>query len=152
MEPDWTLDVRIAPERALARLSGAINRRKKRLFGLFKIENEYVGVVKDDRFEIWERNQRAVHAVGRVRARRNGSRIEVRFAIPPPTRVLIAVFFALYGLVATGLAIRSEALPADKVLVAFGGALSLMVIFTVSAMRQRANIRSFVERLFGDLR
>ncbi|MEK7863048.1 MAG: hypothetical protein AAB295_07275, partial [Chloroflexota bacterium] len=94
----------IAPEGAIARVSAGINRRPKRSFGVLKTENEYVGVVRESEFEIWERNQRAVHAIGRIGGRRGGSRIELRFAIPPRTRALLLGFFALYAVVAAGLA------------------------------------------------
>src|SRR3989442_1617942 len=107
VKPDLVLDVAIAPAAALTRVSGAINRKRQRAFGILKTQNEYVGHVGDDGFEIWERQQRAVHAIGRVIGQRGGARIEVSFVLPMRTRVLIAVFFALYAAVAAGIAVRS---------------------------------------------
>ena len=145
------MDVRIAPEDALSRVSSAINRRPKRSFGVLKNENEYVGVAREGQFEIWERNQHAVHALGRIRGRSGGSQIEVSFVLPPRRRVLIAVFYVLYVVVASGIALqRSEATLWDG-LVGAAGAAVLSVIFVASAVRQRADLRAFVERVFGDL-
>src|SRR6266566_4260094 len=108
MTGNLSLDVGTAPPGALTRISAAINRRPKRVFGVLKIENEYVGYVRADRFEIWERRQRAVHAVGTVAARGGGSHIEVRFVLPTRTRVLVVLFFALYAVVAVELSLRSD--------------------------------------------
>ena len=104
------LEVAIAPEGALVRVSQAINRPKRRSLGIFKMENEFVGVVADGGFEIWERGQRAVHARAQVRARRGGTRIELRFLLPVYTRVLVVLFFVLYAAVAAGIAL----LPPDR--------------------------------------
>jgi hypothetical protein len=148
-----SLDVATAPQGALTRISAGINRRPKRLLGVLKVENEYVGYVHADRFEIWERRQRAVHALGTVRGRGGGSHIEVRFVLPMRTRVLIVVFFALYAAVAAGLALGSsnDAVMVEKALVAAVGALALVVIFVAAALRQRSDLRTFVERLFADV-
>jgi hypothetical protein len=153
VEPDWTLDVRIAPEGALSRVSGAINKRKKRLFGVLKVEKEFVGRVADGGFEIWERQQRAIHAVAQIRARRGGSRIEVRFLLPLRTRILLAIFFALYLIVAAGIALEEPAtrMTASQLAITIGGALVLAAIFTIGARFQRTALREFVERLFSDV-
>jgi len=153
MKPALSLDVAAAPQGALTRVSAAINRKPKRLLGVLKVENEYVGYVRGDAFEIWERRQRAVHAVGTVRARPGGSRIEVRFVLPMRTRVLIVVFFVLYTAVAAGLALRSseDAVTTQELVAAIGGAVVLGVIFVVGGFRQRSDLRRFVERLFGDV-
>src|SRR2546430_13632534 len=108
MTVNLSLDVGTAPSGALARISAAINRRPKRILGVLKVENEYVGHVHGDSFEVWERRQRAIHAVGTVKSRDGGSHIEVRFVVPARTRVLIVLFFALYAVVAAGLALRSS--------------------------------------------
>ena len=153
VKPDLVLDLAIAPAAALTRVSSAINRKRQRAFGIFKTQNEYVGRVRDGDFEVWERQQRAVHAVGTVRDRRGGSHIEVRFLIPTRTRVLTAVFFALYAVVAVGLAFRSpqDTVTTEKALAAGGGALALIAIFAVAAVRQRHDLRGFVNGLFGDV-
>ncbi|HUG05959.1 MAG TPA: hypothetical protein VMQ78_05440, partial [Candidatus Limnocylindria bacterium] len=99
MAPDWSLDVGIPPDAALQRLAAAINQRPKRAFGLLKTENEFVGAIARRDFEVWERRQRAVHAVGTARAKTGGTRVEVRFVIPPLNRALLLVFSALYVVV-----------------------------------------------------
>ena len=154
MTSDWVLEVRIAPEAALARVSGAINRRSRRALGVFKTENEYVGVVQGLEFEIWERHQRAIHAVGRIRGQRGGSRIELRSFLPPRTRALIGLFFALYAVIAAGLALQGKepAVSAEEFAIAVAGGAVLAAVFAVSARRQRADLRAFLERLFSDAR
>jgi hypothetical protein len=153
MTPAISLDVAAAPQGALTRISAGINRKPKRLLGVLKVENEYVGYVHGDRFEIWERRQRAVHAVGTVQPRGGGSHIEVRFVLPTRTRALVAVFFALYAAVTAGLALGSsnDAVVVEKLLVAALGALALVVIFVAAALRQRSDLHGFVERLFADV-
>lgn len=151
---DWSRDLAIAPDAALARINLAINRPKKRAFGVFKLQNEYVGVVTTDAFEIWERQRRAVHAVGSVRGQRGGTRLEVRYGIGKRTPALIAVFFVLYVAVALGLS-RLEPEPAisvSELVAALVGAASLAAIFAVSAGRQRADLQAFIDRLFADVR
>ncbi|HEV8670039.1 MAG TPA: hypothetical protein VGS01_04810 [Candidatus Limnocylindria bacterium] len=153
MAHEWSLDVAIAPEGALQRIAAAINRPKKRAFGIFKITNEYVGFIRGDTFEIWERQQRAVHARGAVRGRRGGSRIELHLAMPGRTRVLIATFFLLYVVAAAGLAFRDEG-PLNAVehlVIAVGGGLAIAAIFRLATTRQRTDLRVFVDGLFRDL-
>src|SRR6267378_3131586 len=102
--------------------------------------------------EVWERRQRAIHAVGTVKSRAGGSHIEVRFVIPARTRILVVLFFALYAVVAWGLAVRSEdAVTAQELVAAVGGAVALGLIFVLAGVRQRSDLRRFVERLFGDV-
>jgi hypothetical protein len=152
VKSDIALDISVAPREALARISSGINKRSKRLLGVLKVENEYVGYVHGDRFEIWERRQRAVHAVGTVRGRKGGTHVDVRFLVPMRNRVLVVVFFGLYAVVAAGLAIRSpdDALTTQELVAAVAGALAIGLIFIVAALRQRADLRGFVERLFSD--
>jgi len=153
MAHDWSLDVAIAPEAALARITAAINRPKKRAFGIFKIQNEYIGVVGSGEFEIWERQQRAVHALGSVRGRRGGSRLEVRYGVGRRTPALIVVFFVLYAAVALGISRLGPepAVTAAELMVAAVGAAILAAIFAASAARQRADLQAFIERLFADV-
>jgi hypothetical protein len=150
---DFVLDIPIAPEGALARLSASINRPRKRLLGVLKTENEYVGDVRDEVFEIWERRQRAVRLRGRVRARAGGTRIELRFVLPMRTRTLIVLFFGLYFVVAIGIATQppETALSAEEMLIAVAGAVVLALIFLAAAEWQRRDLRAFVERLFTDV-
>ena len=152
VKTDVALDVAIAPPGALTRVAKAINRRPKRLFGVFKTENEYIGRVDDVGFEVWERRQRAVHVRGEVKARRGGSRIELTFFFPRHTRVLIVAFFLLYaaGMVGIGLG-ADEGLTLERLVFAVGGAVVIALIFAVAAWRQRVDLRTFIERLFGDV-
>ncbi len=153
MAHDWSLDLAIAPDGALQRIAAAINRPKKRAFGVLKTENEYVGFIREDTFEIWERQARAIHGLGTVRGRRGGSRVEVRLVLPRSRKALVGVFFALYLLVAAGIATqppRTE-ISAEEVGVALAGAALIAAIFAAGAAQQRANLRRFLERTFSDV-
>lgn len=153
MAPHWALELGIAPEAALARLRGAINQRPKRAFGVLKTQKEFIGAIASENFEIWERSQRAVHGVGRVMAVSGGTRVEMRFLVPPITRALIAVFFALYVVAAGGFALgaRDATVALANVVIALGGAVVLATLFAAAAGQQRADLRAFVERVFGDV-
>ena len=153
MKPaDVVLDVAMTPADAIARLQGSIGRRERRLFGLLKTTNEYDGWTTADGFEIWERQQRAVHAIGLVRAVAGGSRVELRFVLPRSTWVLTVVFVALCIFIGVGLATS----PPDPSLspVELGamvlGAAVLTTGFVYAARRQRAGLAAFVASLFSD--
>lgn len=153
MPDPWTLEVAIAPAGALQRIAAAINLPRKRSFGIFKLENEYVGFIREDAFEIWERQGRAVHASGRIRAQAGGSRIEVRSRLPPRTRLLVGIFFTLYAAVAVGIATqppRAE-VSVEELAIALAGAGALVSIFAASAAKQRADLRRFIQRVFDDV-
>ena len=147
------MDLAITPQSALGRIASAINRRPKRMFGILKTENEYVGNVRDEEFEVWERRQRAVRLRGHVRARAGGTRMELRLVIPLRTRTLIVLFFGLYIVVAIGIAARPPEtfLSAEELLIALAGAVVLALIFLAAARRQRRDLRAFVESLFADV-
>jgi len=153
MAHDALFDLAIAPEGALQRIASAINRPKKRAFGVLKTENEYVGFVLDDGFEIWERSGRAIHARGSVRARRGGTRVEVHFAPPRFTQVLVGLFFVLYALAAAGIATQPPGtdVSAVEILIALAGAGVLAAIFAAGAARQRADLSGFLERTFSEV-
>src|SRR5688572_16605619 len=131
MAPDWLLDVAVAPEAALARLEAAINERPRRAFGVLKTQNEFIGAIAQERFEVWERRQRAVHAVGAARPRRGGTRIEARFLIPPLTRFLLVLFFVLYAVVSAGIASQppDPGLSAQELIIAAAGAAVTAALF-----------------------
>ncbi len=152
MSDDVVLDVPISPGAARNRLTAAINRPRRRSLGLFKLDNEFVGVVGPARFEIWERRQHAIHARGRIDARRGGSRVSASFVLPGRTRVLLVAFFTLYALAAFGIASRRpEALdPLASVTLLVGGAAILAALFVAHARRQRADLRRFVSGLYLD--
>jgi hypothetical protein len=150
---DWSLDVAIAPAGAMARIASAINRPKKRAFGVLKTENEFVGFIRDDTFEIWERQKRAIHGRGTVRGLRGGSRIELRLALRGPTKVLVGTFFALYTLVAAGIATQPPRpeISIEEIAISLVGAALLAVIFAASAAQQRADLRRLLERTFSEV-
>lgn len=151
MDPDWTLDLGIAPEAALVRLEAAINQRPRRAFGVLKTENEFIGAVAGERFEIWERRQRAVHAVGLARPRRGGTRIEARFVIPPLTRGLLVAFFVLYVVVVVGIASRppEPGLSLQELVIGASGAAVTGGLFYGAARRQRADLVQFLGTVFS---
>jgi len=153
MRADWSLDLAIAPDGALQRIAAAINLPKKRSFGIFKLQNEFVGFIREDTFEIWERQGRAIHGYGRIRGRRGGSRIDVRPALPPRTKVLIGIFFSLYALVAAGIATQppESDVGLEELIIAAAGAAVLALIFMASAAKQRADLRRFIDQVFDDV-
>ena len=150
---DWSADLAIATEGATARLAANINQRRQRVFGVLKTQNEFVGVVGPERFEIWERQKRAIHARGRARGRQRGTRLEVAFVVPFRTRALLGAFAVLYVLVAIGIASRppDPGLSAEEAAIAVFGAIALAVIFSAGARSQRSDLRAFLERTFADV-
>lgn len=150
--PDEVLEVPIAPAAALARIERSINRREKRLFGIVKTKQEYVGQVFDKGFEVWERQQRAVHLVGLVHGRRGGTRIELRYTLAPVTRVVTVAFFVLYLVGTLGLSLRDPdpAVSMAEVVAIVVGALVLAGGFLYFARRQRAALAAFIARLFSE--
>lgn len=146
------LDVAMAPAAVAARIDGSINRRGRRMFGILKTEPEYVGYASLEGFEIWERQQRAVHAVASVRGRAGRSRITLRFVLPRTTRVVGAAFFALYALAGVGIARLppDTSLSVSELAALTLGAAVLVAGFWYAAGRQRADLAKFVARLFPD--
>ena len=153
MPQDWSADIAIAPDGALQKIGASINRRKKRAFGVLKTENEYVGFIREDTFEIWERQGRAIHGRGAVRARRGGSCVEVRLMVPRWTKVLVGLFFALYALVAAEIAMQPPRMEisGDEIAIALAGGALLAAIFAAGAAQQRANLRRFLEQTFSEV-
>ena len=152
--PDHVLDVAVAPAAALARVERKINKRGRRLFGILKTEKEFVGQVFDGGFEVWERQQRAVHLIGLVRARRGGTRVELRYVLAPVTRVVIVVFFGLYFVGTIGLAMREPdpAISITEILAIALGAVVLGGGFAYFARRQRADLKAFAARVLSEAR
>ena len=150
--PDEVLDLAIAPAAALARVERSINRRGRRLFGIFKTEKEFVGQVFDGGFEVWERQQRAIHLVGLVRGRRGGTRAELRYVLAPVTRVVTVIFFVLYFVGTIGLSLREPdpALSAVELVSVVAGAAVLGAGFAFFARRQRADLKAFAARVLSD--
>ena len=150
--PDQVLDVAIAPAAALAKVERSINRRGRRLFGILKTEKEFVGQVFGEGFEVWERQQRAIHLVGLVSARRGGTRVELRYALAPVTRVVTVFFFVLYLAGTIGLSLREPepAVSGTEILAIVLGAVILGCGFAYSARRQRADLEAFAARVLRD--
>ncbi len=152
MPHDFVLDLAIAPDGALARLADGINRPKKRLFGVLKTENEFVGYLREDEFEIWERQGHAVHGRGSARDIRGGTRLQLSFVIPTRTQALIALFFVLYLAVALTIAQGARDRSAsDAILVVATGTAALALLFGVGARRQWTELCAFVMRVFDDV-
>ena len=153
MFPTSTIDVAIAPKAALHRVASAINLPKKRALGIFKTGNEYLGFVREDMFEIWERQGRAVHAIGTVRARRGGTSITVRATIPRLTRVLIGLFFALYAVAAIGIATQppDPSVTPEELAFTVLGAAVIALVFSASAWKQSNDHRGLVDAIFRDM-
>ena len=153
MATDLSFDLAIAPDGARQRVIAAINRPKKRAFGVLKTENEYVGFVRDDTFEVWERQGRAIHGLGTIQGRRGGSRVEIRLVLPRGRKILVGLFFALYALVAAGIATQPPGadISLPEIVIASAGAALLAAIFAGGAAKQRADLRGFLDGTFKDV-
>lgn len=129
-----------------------MNRRGRRLFGILKTEKEFVGQVFDEGFEVWERQQRAIHLVGLVRARRGGTRVELRYVLAPVTRVVTVAFLLLYLAGTIGLSLREPdpAVSSTEILAIVLGAVILGGGFAYAARRQRADLEAFAARVLSD--
>lgn len=152
--PDAALHVALAPAAVLATVERSVNRREKRLFGIVKTKKEFVGAVFDGGFEVWERQQRAVHLVGLVRPARGGTRIDLRFALAPVTRVVSVLFFAVYFVGTVGLSLREPdpGISAVELFAIVVGAAALAAGFLYFARRQREDLMAFVSGLFSETR
>jgi hypothetical protein len=146
---DYVRDVPVAPEAIAARLRAAINVRPKRALGVIKISPEWKGAVTGNEFAIWEKQRRATRMVGRIKARRGGSRVEARLEVQRRTWVLMAVLFALFAVTSIGLLQRETGmgLGASGLAVAVLGALVLLVAFWSAQMRQRAMLKALLNEV-----
>jgi hypothetical protein len=154
MSADLEFDVAGPPADVLRRLESALQERPRRLFGMLKVRSEFIGVLTSDEFEVWERRQRAVHAVGAVRRAPGGSRVSVHFRLTPVSRMLTALFFFLYVLIALGLATQSpnpELTPLDAG-ASLAGALFFAALFYAAARRQRRDLRRFLQDVLSERR
>ena len=151
MADPFILDVKITPEAAQVRLAKRLEQRPKRALGVLKTHNEFVGLVSGERFELWERHQRAVHAVGSVRARRGGTRVEARFPLTPVSRALLVAFAVLYVVVAAGIATQppDPAITLDELVIAASGAALVAALFYGSAKRQRRDLEALLRDVFS---
>jgi hypothetical protein len=153
MANDFSFDLAIAPDGARQRIAAAINRPKRRAFGVLKTENEYVGFMRDDAFEVWERQGRAIHGLGTIKGRRGGSRVEIRLVLPRVRKILVGLFFALYALVAAGIATQPPGteISLPEIAIALAGAALLAAIFAAGAAKQRADLQRFLDGTFKDV-
>jgi len=141
--------VPLAPAAVLAKVKASINRREQRLFGVIKTRKEFVGIVFDEGFEVWERQQRAIHLVGVARAQRGGTRVELRYVLAPVTRIVTIIFFALYLVGTVGLSLREPdpAVSATELVAIVLGAAVLGAGFAYAARRQREDLSALADRL-----
>lgn len=146
----YVVDVDVAPEALMGRLRAVVNRQPKRAFGVLKIGPHWVGAVSDDRFVVWEKQQHATHAEGRIRRRRGGSRIEAHIGVTKRTRILTVVLLALFVVAALGILAREDSLGLTPpgLAVAALGALVTLSLFWAAALRQRAALRAFLNEVF----
>jgi hypothetical protein len=101
---------------------------------------------------VWERRDRAVHAVGEVSPVPGGSRVDAAFRLSPVSRAALAVFFPLYVVVAAGLATLDGVATGLDVLVAAGGLATMVAFFIDAYRRQRRALRAFLETALGEKR
>jgi hypothetical protein len=147
---EYVRDVAIAPETLASRLRAAINVRPKRALGVLKVHSEWVGIVAGTEFAVWERQQHATRATGKIRARRGGSRVQARIEVTRRTRILLAVFFALFVVGSLGMLSLEEGLgtgPTGLSVAAFGGFV-MVTLFWSTSLRQRAALKAFLNEVF----
>ena len=147
----YVLDVDVAPEALITRLRSTINQQPKRLFGVLKVSDHWVGVVSGTQFVVWEKQQHATRAEGRIRGRRGGSRIEAHIGVTRRTRILTVVLLVLFLVAAAGILGREGSLgltPAGLTVAAVGAVVTL-TLFWASALRQRAALRAFLNGVFA---
>jgi hypothetical protein len=146
---DYVRDVAVAPEALAVRLRAAVNVRPKRALGVLKVHAEWVGIVTGTEFVVWEKQQHATRAIGRIRARRGGSRVDARIEVTRRTWVLMIVFFALFVLASFGLLSREDGLglgPTGLTVAALGGFV-MLTLFWSASLRQRAALKAFLNEV-----
>lgn len=145
----YVRDVPVAPEAVAARLRASLNVRPRRALGVLKIGAEWKGTVNGHEFVIWEKQQRTTRMVGRIRARRGGSRVEARLEVRRRTWLLLAVFMALFVWTSYGLLQRDTGMglgPAGLATAALA-TVTMALAFWSFAMRQRAMLKAFLDRV-----
>lgn len=147
---DLVMDVPIAPEALANRLRARLNQRPKRVLGVLKVSDEWIGVVHGNQFAVWERRQHAMRAEGRIRGVRGGSRVEARIALTRRSSLMMVIFFVLFAVGAVGILSQPEGLgisPATLVLAVLAG-FGTLLVFYVGSLRQRAALRAFLADAF----
>lgn len=147
------LQIALKPDAVLRRVTEAMNRPARRILGL-KIANEYVGVVQGHRFEVWERRRHAVHLLGEVTPRRDGSHVELRTGLTSRARIFLTMALVLLVIVALGMATMpaERAFPEATPVLTAGAVLAAAAIFYYSAEAQAADLRGFVAKALEDPR
>lgn len=148
---DYVRDVPVAPEALVNRLRATVNRPPKRALGILKVGPHWVGVVTGREFAVWERQQHALRAVGTIRARRGGSRVQARLVITRRTWILMAALFVLFVFGSFGLLTRPDGIglgPTGLSIAALGG-LVMLTVFWSSSLRQRAALKAFLNEVFA---
>lgn len=148
----YTRDVAVAPEALASRLGRAINQKPKRMLGVLKVTSEWIGVVAGHEFVVWERQGHATRAIGTIKGRRGGSRVDVRIGITKRTRILTVVFFALFIAASLGILTRQEGLGIEPsgLAVAALGAFVTLTLFWSASLRQRAALRAFLDGVLSE--
>ncbi|MBM4434088.1 MAG: hypothetical protein FJ028_03065 [Chloroflexi bacterium] len=139
----------VAPEALAARLRAAINVRPKRALGVIKVGPEWKGTVGGHEFVIWEKQQRTTRMVGRIRSRRGGSRVEARLEVRRRTWLFLAVLVVLFVWTSYGLLQRDTGMglgPAGLATAALA-TLAMVLAFWSFAMRQRAQLKAFLDEV-----
>jgi hypothetical protein len=147
---DLVIEVPIAPEALASRLRGRLNQRPKRVLGVLKVSDEWIGAVHGNQFAVWERRQHAMRAQGRIRGVRGGSRVEARIALTRTSAVMMVIFFVLFAVGAVGVLGQPEGLgisPATLAIALLAGVGTLLV-FWIGSLRQRAALRAFLADVF----
>jgi len=147
---DLVMEVPIAPEALASRLRTRLNQRPKRVLGVLKVSDEWIGAVHGNQFAVWERRQHAMRAEGRIRGVRGGARVEARIALTRRSSVMMAIFFVLFAVGAVGVLSQPEGLgisPATLVIAVLAG-FGTLLIFWIGSLRQRAALRAFLADVF----
>ncbi len=143
----YVREVAAAPEAVEARLRERLGRPPKRMLGVLKVSDEWVGVAAGKEFVVWERRAHATRVRGRIVGRRGGSRVEATIALTRGTYVLTVVLFTLFAIASFGLLAREEGLgltPAG-IAVALAGGLATLAVFWTASIRQAAALRRFLD-------
>jgi hypothetical protein len=148
----YVFEVDVAPEALSARLRTAINKQPKRMFGVLKVSSHWVGAISGNEFAVWEKQQHATRAEGRIRGRRGGSRIEVRIGVTRRAQFLVAVLLILFFAASLGILTREGSLglgPTGLGVAALGAVVTLTVFWS-AALSQRAALRRFLNQVFRE--
>lgn len=152
LSEDLLFEVPETPETLTGRLRARLNQRPKRVLGVLKVSDEWIGVVHGNQFAVWERRQHAMRAQGRIRGVRGGSRVEARIALTRRSALMLVLFFLLFTVGAVGVLSQPEGLgisPASLFIALLAG-FGTLLVFWIGSLRQRAALRSFMTEVFRE--